>query len=76
MKKYNHMWQRVQATNPPMEESRRRRANKATFESLIFKEACKLAKIDRTPRQASRWNNNRGLAMRYNKQATRIVGGR
>ena len=67
--KSNHKWIRVRSENASPQELRRRHRNKATFEDDVFKRACALAGILPTHRQASKWSNKRGLALRFRQGA-------
>ena len=60
MAKKNHQWKRVVST--PDITAERREKNKNTKESRIFQQACESVGIEPTKRQASKWNNKKGLA--------------
>ena len=50
---------------PGPAEIKRRERNRARFESKRFTDACEMAGIPATKRQASKFNNGRGLAFRF-----------
>jgi len=39
----------------------------------IFREACKIAVIEPTPRQASKWRNGKGLARKFKGQVNLLL---
>jgi hypothetical protein len=43
--------------------------NQATLTSPVFLKACEIAGIQPTHRQASKWNNGYGRALRFKAQA-------
>ena len=50
---------------PVPAEIKRRERNRARLESKRFTDACEMAGIPATKRQASKFNNGRGLAFRF-----------
>lgn len=66
-------WWNSFPTSPPLdtEAGVRFRKREGRMKDPIFQGACVLAGIDATPRQARKWNNKKGLAMRYSAQAKR-----
>ena len=50
---------------PGPAEIKRQERNRARLESKRFTDACKMAGIPATKRQASKFNNGRGLAFRF-----------
>lgn len=50
---------------PGPAEIKRRERNRARLESKRFTDACEMAGIPATKRQASKFNNGRGLAFRF-----------
>jgi hypothetical protein len=40
---------------------------------VVFKGACELAGIPPTSRQARKWNNNQGLALRFRNKAKELL---
>ena len=58
-----------------MEELKKRMtANERTLRSPLFQKACELAGIPATKRQASKFNNSRGIAFRKIAAAKRELG--
>ena len=62
--KLNWQWDRVRATPPTKDNQLRRKRNKATLKNKLFLTICKNLNIKPTTRQASKWNNKKGLAYR------------
>ena len=62
--KINHQWPRVIRTPTPPEEKCRQEHNKNTLKSKKFQELCKKAGVAPTTRQASKFNNRKGLAFK------------
>lgn len=54
-----------------VEAGKRFKKRVGTLKSHLFNASCILAGIEPTPRQARKWNNGQGLAMRYSAQAKR-----
>ena len=50
---------------PSIAEIKRRERNRDRLESKHFADACEMAGIPATKRQASKFNNGRGLAFRF-----------
>ena len=60
-------------TSPPLdfEAGVRFKKRKNRIQDPLFEGACVLAGIDPTPRQARKWNNGQGLALRFKNEAKR-----
>lgn len=58
----DHKWRRVQSTPIPKDEQRRIDRNRGIQKNDIFKQACKAVGVMPTKRQASKWNNKKGMA--------------
>jgi hypothetical protein len=39
----------------------------------VFKGACELANVEATPRQARKWNNGAGIALRHRNEAKSLL---
>lgn len=57
-----NQWARVIGTPTPADELACQNANKAVIGQPAFKSACEAAGIKTTKRQASKWNNQKGVA--------------
>jgi hypothetical protein len=64
-------WWKAFPTSPPLdiEAGERFRKRKGRMNDVVFIGACTLAGIEPTPRQARKWNNGKGLAIRYRNTA-------
>lgn len=60
--KNGQQWTRVTGVNLNLENAKKAVANKARLTSASFKKACENVGIEVTARQASKWNNKKGLA--------------
>lgn len=61
------LWERVQKTPVPKEELARRNRNMATLINALFLQACESVGVEPTQRQASKWNNEKGLAYKFGR---------
>lgn len=70
-KKRYHKWNRVISFGENLDDDNKLRHNRneMIFNSALFKKACELAHIEPTKRQASKWNNGKGIARKYELQA-------
>lgn len=64
-------WWKAFPTSPPLdvEAGIRYKKREGRLQDVVFNAACKLAGIDTTSRQARKWNNGKGLAIRYINKA-------
>ena len=62
-------------TSPPLdvEAGVRFKKRENIIKTPLFIGACELAEIPATPRQARKWNNGQGLALRFKNQARDLV---
>lgn len=65
-KKLNHKWERVTGENLQPQHAERGNKNSKTLKSPNFLKCCELVGINPTRRQASKFNNKRGLAYTAN----------
>lgn len=67
----NRAWERV--TGPDLDQGKAKRAdaNKSVLGSGNFKSACSAMNIEPTKRQASKWNNGKGLAYTRGRAAAK-----
>jgi hypothetical protein len=72
-KGYN--WWSTFPTSPPLdvEAGLRLKQREGRMRDPVFLGACSLADIDATPRQARKWNNGRGVALRERNEAASIL---
>jgi len=61
------LWDRVQKTPVPKEELARRNRNTAILTNALFLQACESVGTEPTKRQASKWNNKKGLAYKFGR---------
>lgn len=66
----NTMWTRVKRTPVPEKELKARETNQNVLNSQQFKTLCSILSIQPTKRQASKFNNNKGLV--YKNRNRRI----
>ena len=60
----DYKWERVRGTAMPEGQKKRQDRNRNVMESPTFEEACEVVDIKPTKRQASKWNNKKGLAFK------------
>lgn len=61
-KKLNHQWVRVSGPNLDQGNELRNKKNVSRLADPKFIDACKRINIEPTKRQASKWNNKKGIA--------------
>lgn len=71
-------WWQSFKTSPPLDieaEERRKRCDNRMegTASVLFRACCELAGIEPTRRQARKWNNGTGLALRYKNEARSLL---
>jgi hypothetical protein len=68
-------WWKQFKTSPPLdvEAEHRYKQREGRLLDVVFIAACKLAKIGTTSRQARKWNNGAGLALRFRNHAKEIT---
>ena len=64
------MWERVIKTEMPESLVNKINANKSTITNDIFVKSCEAVNIKPTKRQASKWNNKKGLAYNTGRHIT------
>jgi hypothetical protein len=64
-------WWNSFPSSPPLdvEAGLRLRQREGRMNDPVFLKACSLARIEATPRQARKWNNDSGKALGYRNQA-------
>lgn len=60
-KKENHKWQRVVGTPPTADNQKRFENNKNILKDKLFLDMCTNLNIEPTKRQASKYNNKKGI---------------
>lgn len=68
-------WWESLPTSPPLdtEAEPRFRKREGRMKDVLFGASCELAGIPATPRQARKWNNGKGLALRFKSQARELL---
>lgn len=68
-------WWHSFPTSPPLdvEAERRYKRVESRLTDVVFLGACDLAGIEPTRRQARKWNNGKGLALRHKNQARKLL---
>lgn len=66
-RKQGQQWDRVTGPNLDLDTADLQKANKRTFESEQFKEACEFANIEPTTRQASKFRRKKGIVYKIIK---------
>lgn len=68
-------WWKAFPTSPPLdvEAGVRFKKRENRVGDPLFIGSCTLAEIKPTPRQARKWNNGRGLALRFRNQAKELL---
>jgi hypothetical protein len=68
-------WWKAFKTSPPLdvEAGVRYLGREGRLLDVVFKGACELAGIPPTSRQARKWNNNQGLALRFRNKAKELL---
>jgi hypothetical protein len=68
-------WYDVFKSSPPLdvEAGERYKQREGRLLDVVFKGACELAGIPPTSRQARKWNNNQGLALRFRNKAKDLL---
>ena len=66
----DYKWERVRGTEMPAEQKKRQDANKGLMVDAMFVDSCKLANVEPTKRQASKYNNKKGIVYKitHNKE--------
>ena len=49
------------------------RQRESRMKDPVFLGACTLAEIEATPRQARKWNNGKGVALRHRNEAKKLL---
>lgn len=64
-------WWSAFAPTPPLDQGAEERFKKreGRMNDVVFNGACTMAGIEPTPRQARKWNNGKGLAIRFINKA-------
>lgn len=66
-------WERIHNTVPlDVVAEKRYRQRKGIMLDTVFQNACILADIEPTKRQARKWNVGRGIALRFKNQAKQL----
>ena len=62
-------------TSPPLDVQAgvRYKKREGRMQDPVFQGACTLAEIEATPRQARKWNNSQGLALRFRNKAKALL---
>ena len=65
-----HWWKAFPAS-PPLDvvAGERYKKREGRLHDVVFLSSCELAGIPATPRQARKWNNDKGLAVRFRNEA-------
>jgi len=72
-RKVNHEWRRVQRTETPEAERMRQLRNKSVLGLVGFKTKCEELGLPITKRQASKFNNSKGLVFKsMRRKATNV----
>ena len=67
-------WESFPTSDPlDVEAGERFTKRKNRIKDPLFLGACTLAEIEPTPRQARKWNNGQGLALRFKNQAKDLL---
>jgi hypothetical protein len=68
-------WWKTFPTSPPLDVGAGERFKKREGRLLdvVFVAACKIAGVGTTSRQARKWNNGKGLALRFRNHAKEIT---
>jgi hypothetical protein len=68
-------WWKAFSTSPPLdvEAGLRFKKREGRLLDVVFIGACELAGIPTTSRQARKWNNNKGLALRFRNKAKELL---
>ena len=67
-----HQWTRIHSSKPlDVVSDNRYKKRVSRLQDVVFHAACKIAGIEPTIRQARKWNNGNGLAIRFRRQAHR-----
>ena len=61
-KKNSKQWDRVKGLNLHPDNEEKANKNQSIMKNKIFIKSCENAKLEPTKRQASKWNNKKGLA--------------
>ena len=69
-KNYGNQWERVKGDDLHAFNKDKAKKNKSTMNNKIFKESCEYINLEITKRQASKWNNKKGLA--YKSQMKKV----
>jgi len=63
-------WERIHSTTPlDVVAGKRHKQRQSRLQDVVFQNACILADIEPTKRQARKWNVGRGIALRFKNQA-------
>lgn len=64
-------WWKAFPTSPPLDvgAGERYKKREGRLQDVVFGSACILADIPPTSRQARKWNNGKGLALRFRNEA-------
>jgi hypothetical protein len=68
-------WWQSFPTSPPLdvEAGLRHKQREGRMQDPVFLGACTLAEIEPTPRQARKWNNGQGVALRFKNKAKDLL---
>jgi hypothetical protein len=68
-------WWKTFPTSPPLdvEAGERYKKREGRLLDVVFIAACKFAGVDTTARQARKWNNGKGLAIRSRNKAKDLL---
>jgi hypothetical protein len=68
-------WWQLWVSSPPLDQEAEERFKKreGRLNDVVFRGACDLAGIKPTPRQARKWNNGKGLALRFQNKAKSLL---
>lgn len=70
----NSWYHKFPASDPlDLEAGKRYEKRQGRLLDPVFRGACELANIEATPRQARKWNNRQGLALRFINQAKDLL---
>ena len=67
-------WSKFPKSQPLDTEAKPRlQKRESRLKDVVFLGACELAGIQATPRQARKWNNGKGLALKFKNQARELL---
>lgn len=68
-------WHTFKPEKPHLDQEAKERfkSREGRMNDVVFRGACDLAKVEPTVRQARKWNNGRGLAIKFKNKAKELL---